>query len=682
MLVGPKGAGKTTVGKLLMKSICGVFFFEVERVFIREFADSVNGAMHRSFNKIESELKELEKLHQTVVMEATGAGGEFDSYMTQYRKIFSAVFLVQISSPSQVCLDRCISRDPTGQILISEAQTRSHNAVAAGVVLPWDLQIDNGAAVLDEVGIVAAVSEMLLRSPLDVPVPDTESSGELQQTGWPKVSRTHTHRHRHRQLDVFVRVRPPVPAECADKQLEWNIDGVSGEAQEAPAVTVSLTGEQHGRPRSWRYRGFRGVFSPTQDNIHVFRQAVLPLLSDVLVGETLSCFCFGHTGAGKTHTVLGGPEEPGLVRLAAVHLCSALLTQTGSGPAALRLAVRAVEIHNGKVLDLQDARREMYVREDADGRMHIRGAAVLATDGSVRVTPLTEMCVCTPEEVQAVLTRAASLRVIGESALNTQSSRSHAIFEVELTTAVVGAARKAVIVAESLVVPASKNVEAALADVLRVPDGQEWQPWFDGLQVAKSRAEVALADARLLLDKALAAGPPGLGGKLVVVDLAGAECGADGSGTGSGIGEARKSSAAELREGREINKSLLALKECIRNLGAGGGGSGGHKPFRSHVLTKVSCLMNMHVHVVLLFCCCIVSPHHINGCVLSAGASSILTGRRRLQDHHVWQCNNGDRTCCSNSQYTCICTGSVPNRIDGNIIKALRGVPEVYCTVQ
>ena len=68
-----------------------------------------------------------------------------------------------------------------------------------------------------------------------------------------------------------------------------------------------------------------------------------------------------------------------------------------------------------------------------------------------------------------------------------------------------------------------------------------------------------------------------LRGKLSLVDLAGSERGSD-----------TKSHNRQRRtESSEINKSFLALKECIRALDSSGGGNNIHIPYRGSKLTQI-----------------------------------------------------------------------------------------------
>ena len=89
------------------------------------------------------------------------------------------------------------------------------------------------------------------------------------------------------------------------------------------------------------------------------------------------------------------------------------------------------------------------------------------------------------------------------------------------------------------------------------------------------------------------------GGKLLLVDLAGSERAAD----------CQSNDKARRAEGAEINKSLLALKECLRAFEANKGGAGAHVPFRSAKLTLVlrDSFINRGSGVRVVMVCC-VSP--------------------------------------------------------------------------
>jgi kinesin family protein 2/24 len=121
-----------------------------------------------------------------------------------------------------------------------------------------------------------------------------------------------------------------------------------------------------------------------------------------------------------------------------------------------------------------------------------------------------------------------SIRTSGTTAANSNSSRSHAVLQIILKTAAPNSAPTSV--------SSSRNNNHNNPAVPR----------------------------RLMKEV----------GKMSLIDLAGSERGKD---TASG-------DRLQRMEGSEINKSLLALKECIRALGRG---DGSHVPFRGSTLTKV-----------------------------------------------------------------------------------------------
>ena len=102
-------------------------------------------------------------------------------------------------------------------------------------------------------------------------------------------------------------------------------------------------------------------------------------------------------------------------------------------------------------------------------------------------------------------------------------------------------------------------------------------PPIDVAGIARLDAQVADAeavrDAIAARERELLAGAGAVGGTLIFVDLAGNEYGAE---TNHAKGEAA-------REAREINQSLLALKECIRARAQGAA----HVPYRNSQLTRL-----------------------------------------------------------------------------------------------
>lgn len=69
-----------------------------------------------------------------------------------------------------------------------------------------------------------------------------------------------------------------------------------------------------------------------------------------------TCFAFGQTGAGKTHTLLGNKTTPGLYQLAAGDTLS-MLHSPQLKDLDLRLWASYYEIYNSQLYDLLNKRK-------------------------------------------------------------------------------------------------------------------------------------------------------------------------------------------------------------------------------------------------------------------------------------------------------------------------------------
>ncbi|KAH8387542.1 hypothetical protein KR093_007678 [Drosophila rubida] len=292
------------------------------------------------------------------------------------------------------------------------------------------------------------------------------------------------------QITVCVRKRPLSRKEINRKE----IDVISVPRKDVlmvhePRTKVDLTKflENH------KFR-FDYAFNDTCDNAMVYKYTAKPLVKTIFEGGMATCFAYGQTGSGKTHTM--GGEFNGKVQdckngIYAMAAKDVFVTLNGPRYRSLNLVVSAsfFEIYSGKVFDLLADKQKLRVLEDGKQQVQVVG--------------LTEKVVDSVEEVLKLIQHGNAARTSGQTSANSNSSRSHAVFQI----------------------------------VLR-PMGSSK-----------------------------------IHGKFSFIDLAGNERGVD---TSSADRQTRM-------EGAEINKSLLALKECIRALGK----QSAHLPFRVSKLTQV-----------------------------------------------------------------------------------------------
>lgn len=70
---------------------------------------------------------------------------------------------------------------------------------------------------------------------------------------------------------------------------------------------------------------FDRVFNDQATNEDVFEHTTKSIIESVLDGYNCSVFAYGATSAGKTHTMLGSPNSPGVIFLTMMELYKKLL---------------------------------------------------------------------------------------------------------------------------------------------------------------------------------------------------------------------------------------------------------------------------------------------------------------------------------------------------------------------
>eukprot|EP00922_Rhytidocystis_sp_ex-Travisia-forbesii_P039384 GHVS01058564.1.p1 GENE.GHVS01058564.1~~GHVS01058564.1.p1 ORF type:complete len:486 (+),score=97.33 GHVS01058564.1:100-1557(+) len=231
------------------------------------------------------------------------------------------------------------------------------------------------------------------------------------------------------------------------------------------------------------------AFDAHASNEEVYNTCVKPLVAATFQDNAnCSCFAYGQTGSGKTFTMLGPHasaeiKNAGIFELAAVDIFRYL----GENYSNRSASISFFEIYCGRLYDLLHRRKIVAALENGNKEVVVRD--------------LKSETVSTKEELINKMMEGVELRKIGANSVNDESSRSHAVLQIDIH--------------------------------------EHRKPC----------------------------------GRLAFIDLAGSERGAD----------TLMHSKQTQQDGAGINRSLLALKECIRAMDQ----EKGHIPFRDSELTKV-----------------------------------------------------------------------------------------------
>jgi predicted ABC-type ATPase len=145
LLVGPKGAGKSYVGRLL-ESALKVHFLHVEPLWMSYYAECDRLNQPRSIlegiKRVRPAIDLALQAHEHVCIETTGASAEiFDDLVAAGAA--SGVLLVKIHAPLSTCLERIETRNPTHQIPVDVDTIRKIYELGSARGCQFDLTIEN-----------------------------------------------------------------------------------------------------------------------------------------------------------------------------------------------------------------------------------------------------------------------------------------------------------------------------------------------------------------------------------------------------------------------------------------------------------------------------------------------------------------------------------------------------------
>ncbi|KAJ8772179.1 hypothetical protein K2173_027356 [Erythroxylum novogranatense] len=246
-------------------------------------------------------------------------------------------------------------------------------------------------------------------------VPQTEPRGLLGTKHVQETERLETVSERDgthgSQILVFVRLRPMAKKE-KDAGARCCVKIVN-----RTDVYLTEFANENDYLRLKRLRGrhfsFDASFPDSSSQLEVYSTTTAELVEGVLQGRNGSVFCYGATGAGKTYTMLGTIENPGVMVLAIKDLFTKIRQRSCDGNHVVHLSY--LEVYNETVRDLLSPGRPLVLREDKQG---------------IVAAGLTQYRAYSTDEVMALLQRGNQNRTTEPTRANETSSRSHAILQV------------------------------------------------------------------------------------------------------------------------------------------------------------------------------------------------------------------------------------------------------------
>ena len=157
------------------------------------------------------------------------------------------------------------------------------------------------------------------------------------------------------------------------------------------------------------------------------------VVSNAMAGYNCTLLAYGQTSSGKSYSMMGGPHDgdddtAGLIP----RICAALFDHidhapptTSQGDSVVRkLECSYIEIYSERIHDLLDPRkRNLKVRENPKTGPYVEGVSCIAVSNYA--------------ELSSLMHSGAAQRTIAATQMNAESSRSHAVFTLQLTVTTV-----------------------------------------------------------------------------------------------------------------------------------------------------------------------------------------------------------------------------------------------------
>ena len=144
------------------------------------------------------------------------------------------------------------------------------------------------------------------------------------------------------------------------------------------------------------------------------------VLDNAIEGYNACIFAYGQTGSGKSYSMMGSSNDPGVIP----RLCTALFEKISAMSVTqdnitFKVEVSYMEIYNEKVRDLLGGQSQLKVREHKVLGPYVEG--------------LSKLMVKSFSDINILIDEGNQSRTVASTNMNSESSRSHAVFNIIVT---------------------------------------------------------------------------------------------------------------------------------------------------------------------------------------------------------------------------------------------------------
>ncbi|EAY14928.1 Kinesin motor domain containing protein [Trichomonas vaginalis G3] len=251
---------------------------------------------------------------------------------------------------------------------------------------------------INDLSFASDVASLSSKSQLKSPKTPTDTNSQNPETN----------NNSDDKIKVYLRVRPPLQDE---ESFDFSIEGKTIIIPPQKTANSSFFIDN----KTFTFRSILGAHCKQSQ---VYQKVAEPLIKDFLAGNDVLIFCYGNTNAGKTYTVMGTDENPGILPRLLERVVPEILSQATQ---TTQLFATFNEIYNERIIDLLNV-----------DKMKDTLTIGINNLGDTEIKGCTEFAIKSMEDATKVIELGLEGRHRGCTEFNEDSSRSHTVFRLKL----------------------------------------------------------------------------------------------------------------------------------------------------------------------------------------------------------------------------------------------------------